>query len=91
MLYSDWLNIQTQNQVNIHPPIGGGGGGDVNLFPKKTDGARARCLRVLGNITKPRKSANKLHVVLKQGVQQRFAKMSWTARMLVLSLVDKWN
>ena len=75
MLYSDWLNIQTQNQVNIHPPkrIGGGEGeGDVNLVPKtnKLTVLGLVCLRVLGNITKPRKKANELHVALKQGAQQ---------------------
>ena len=35
MLYSDWLKIRTQNQVNILPSKriygGGGGGEDVNL------------------------------------------------------------
>ena len=33
MLYSDWLKIRIQNQVNILPPkwIWGGGGEDVNL------------------------------------------------------------
>ena len=44
-----------------------------------------------GNITQPRKiTKKKLHIVLKQRAQQRFAVMSCTALVLVLSPVDKW-
>ena len=44
-----------------------------------------------GNNTQTRKITQKMACSSQVGVQQRFADMSCTARMLVLSFVDKWS
>ena len=42
-----------------------------------------------GEATLVRKNDKKLHLVLKLGAQQQFAVITCTARILVLSVVDK--